>query len=122
MLAVDQTGQNIMFFALAAVWLGGGIFFGVRMFAQLFAYLHRFPPVEGYPLDSFSSPFLTPRSVIRAQGRALRQKQSDPELEAMRPEIWRRQWAYIIWAFAVPFLGFISYVVLFSTHILRAVP
>ncbi len=120
MVPVDQTWQNVGFLCVVVVWVGIGVALILRTFAQQFAYLRRFPSVDGIPLDNFIDP-LSSRRAIRAQWRAMREPQSDPELEAMRHEVYRRRRVFIVWNFTFPFLCFCAYVLLFSTGVLRSV-
>jgi hypothetical protein len=100
------------------MWMGGGIALIIRTWAQQFAYLRHFPPVDGVPLDNF---FVSMR-VIGAQRSAMRQKQPNPALEAMRREAHRRFRVYLVWIFGFPFLCIGVIALLVSTNILRLVP
>ena len=93
--------QTIVSLVLAALWFAGTIALYVRMRAKQVAYLKRFPPVEGVPLymAGGGNPF---GAVSRAIWSAMVRHQTDPELEALRREIWRREGYMTLWIFGFP--------------------
>jgi hypothetical protein len=91
--------QNVIWLTFVVVWVGVGLILQIRTFTLLFAYLRRFPPVDGIPLDRFVSP-LDSWKLVRAQWRVTLQPQRDLELEWMRREVRRRQGVFLVWLFA----------------------
>jgi hypothetical protein len=93
--------QTIVSLVLAALWFAGTIALYVRMRAKQVAYLKRFPPVEGVPLymTGGGNPF---GAVSRAVWSVMVRHQTDPELEALRREIWRRKGYMTLWIFGFP--------------------
>jgi hypothetical protein len=95
---------QIILVVFVAIWFGGMIVLFFRVRAKQVVYLKRFPPVNGVPLEMFlgGNPF---GPEIRAINHAMRQHQTDPELERLRREMWRRNRYQIIWTFGFPLLG-----------------
>ena len=100
---IPPATQNLLSLGLAAIWATGTITLYFRMRAKQAAYLRRFPPVEGVPLDMAVSgnPF---GAVARAQWKAMLAHQTDSELERLRKEIWRRFLYQSLWIFGFPLL------------------
>lgn len=71
------------------------------MRAKQVAYLKRFPPVEGIPLEiaGGGNPF---GAVSRAFWRAQLRRQPDPDLERLRHDIWRRFGYLTLWIYGFP--------------------
>ncbi len=84
--------QQFLPVILFAVWACVIVGQMVRARAKQREYLRRFPPVEGVPLDSYVSG--TSSRVRRAVFKAMRERQTDPELEHLRREM-RRNGYYI---------------------------
>lgn len=87
-------------FAFSILWFGGGIALVVPFFRAEFAYFHKFPPVDGWPLDSI--PGGLPRSVFRAQWAALFEEQVEPVLEAERHLVLALDARVVVWGFGWP--------------------
>jgi hypothetical protein len=52
-VTMSRDGQNLLFAAFLITWFGGMAVGFFRYRAKQRAYLHRFPPVEGVPLDMY---------------------------------------------------------------------
>jgi hypothetical protein len=100
---VVSVDPNIFFAAFMITWFVGSVALFIRFLAKQLAYLRRFPPVEGVPLDSFrgGNPF---GGRSRAIWRTMRQRQSDLELERLRREVWRRYRYFALWVYGFPVL------------------
>lgn len=100
---MDTVRQNIIFFAFLITWFGGGVVLYVRFLKRQRAYLRHFAPVDGVPLDALrgGNPF---GARSRATFRVMLQRQSDPELERMRRDLWRRWRPVVLWIYGFPFL------------------
>ncbi len=103
MAGVNPVWQNILAVALVIAWTGVLMVLFIRAREKQRAYLRRFPPVEGVPLD-IHLPSAGPANVTRAMLRALRQRQTDPELEQLRREVQRRARYIAIWAIGTPII------------------
>lgn len=86
--------------AFVVLELGGMIFFYVRARAAQSAYLKRFDPVDGFPLDSI--PGGLPSRVNAAIWDAMWDWQFDPALETLRREVWVRFRWMAAWIFGFP--------------------
>jgi len=101
---MSEALQNLFFFALVATWFGGTILRWIRYRQAQRAYLRRFPPVEGYPLEEYLG--RNPWSPVdRAINELARQPQADPELEQLRRAMWHQLRYVILWMFGFPLLG-----------------
>jgi hypothetical protein len=98
---------------LFAVWVCVIVAQFVRARAKQRAYLRRFPPVDGVPLDSYVSG-TSPR-VRRAVFKALRERQPDPELERLRREVRRNGYYIGVLAVVVPLMVMVVFAVLALT-------
>src|SRR5260221_623723 len=105
--------QNVLAVAFVITWLGGTAVLFFRYRAKQRAYLHRFPPVEGVPLDMYVGG--GPKSVTRAGFRAMWRRQTDPELERLRREVWQHFIYMGIWIYGFPFVVFGAVVLLTAT-------
>jgi len=106
-------------YALASIYLVGGILVFVRSQRCLSAYLKQFPPVNGVPLYMsmyFAVNLHSPE--YRAISSAMRKRQHDPDLESMRREYWRKYREFILWVFLfpVPAIGLAALVIAFFPH------
>jgi hypothetical protein len=99
---------------LFATWVCVIVAQFVRARAKQRAYLRRFPPVDGVPLDSYV-PGAGPRSVRRAVFKALRERQPDPELERLRRDARRNALFIGVLAAVVPLLVMLVFGVLALT-------
>lgn len=106
--------RQVLPYILFAVW--GLIIVAqfIRTRAKQRAYLRRFPPVDGVPLDMYV-PGSGPRSVGRAFFQAMRQRQADPELERLRREVRRNGYYIGVLAFVVPLMVMVVFAVLALT-------
>jgi hypothetical protein len=76
-------------YVLAGVWVVGGVLFWWRSRASQVAYLKKFPPVNGVPLEMWLGG--NPGGAeAQAIARVSRTRQPDPELERLRQEMGRR--------------------------------
>jgi hypothetical protein len=99
--AVVQQFGPCLFIVL---WIGGGVIFFLHSRAAQVAYLKKLPPVNGVPLEMFMGG--NPAGPeARAIARVSRTRQTDPELERMRREMWRRSRHLLYWMFGFPVLG-----------------
>jgi hypothetical protein len=120
MVPVNSVWQNVIFAAFAIAWFGGAAIPGFRFRAKQRAYLHRFPPGEGVPLDMYAG--LGPPSVKSAVVRALNQRQADPELERLRQEMWQYYRRHVVvWIFGFPILCFGVMALVIATGFVRPV-
>lgn len=96
---LQQYGGCVFYIA----WMGGTVLLFLRSRAHQVAYLKKFPPVNGVPLEMFmgGNPF---GAEARAIARVSRTRQSDPELERMRQEMKRRSRHIVYWTFGFPAL------------------
>lgn len=103
MVSLNSMWQNIIGYTLAITWIVVGIVLYLRTLVKQLAYLGRFPPVNGVPLNALrgGNPF---GARARAQWRVMTQRQSDPELERLRREVQRRFRYFILWNFGFPIL------------------
>ena len=103
---------------LAAIWAAGAVTLYFRTRAKQVAYLKRFPPVEGVPLDMAvgGNPF---GAISRAIWNAMLNSQTDPELEQLRREIWRRFLNLALWIFGFPLLTFGGAALLIATGVIN---
>lgn len=105
--------ERIFPFAFAISWFGVSAILWFRFRAKQRAYLHRFPPVDGVPLDMYVGG--GPRSVTRALFQAMWRRQPDPTLEQRRRDLWRR-WRHVLaWVFGFPITVFVVVLVLSLT-------
>jgi hypothetical protein len=109
--------QNVLLVAFMAIWFGGMIALFFRYRIKQRAYLRRFPPVDGIPLDMYVGG--GPHSVNRAPRRAMLKRQADPDLEQLRRAAWRRYGALAIWSLTFPLIAFAAYVLLGQLGILH---
>lgn len=102
--------QEVLPFILFVLW--GGVIAAqfVRARAKQRAYLRRFPPVDGVPLDSYVPG--TSSRVRRAVFQALRERQTDPELERLRRDVRRNGFYIFVLAFGIPVLVLLAFGVL----------
>ena len=96
--------QRIFPFAFPILWLGGTFVLFSRFRRAQRAYLRRFPPGAGVPLEMYVGG--GPRSVTRAIFRLMWRRQDDPELERLRRGVWRSYRTVALWGFGVPLLCF----------------
>jgi hypothetical protein len=98
---LDAEWQNILGYTLALTWFVVGVVLSLRALMKQLAYLGRFPPVNGVPLNALrgGNPF---GARARMQWRVSLQRQSDPELEGLRRETWRRFRAVMLWIYGFP--------------------
>lgn len=92
--------NNVVLPVLAGVWVVGTIIFLLRYQRYRTAYLKRLPPFKGVPLYMYGG--FGPRGVVL---RAMGDRQSDPELERMRRDIWRAYDHGVLWILGFPVLG-----------------
>ncbi len=104
MVRVGTDWQHILVAAGVITEFGGTLVLFIRARAKQREYLRRFPPVAGVPLDIYWGG--GPQSVTRAIWRVSLQRQSDPELERLRQEMWRRVAYYVLWLGGFPILVF----------------
>jgi hypothetical protein len=97
--------QNVALLVFTALWFGVMIVLFSRFRRDQRAYLQRFPPVNGIPLDMAmgGNPF---GAVDRSIYGAMFRHQDDPALERLRREMWRRYRTLAIWLFGFPVLTF----------------
>jgi hypothetical protein len=115
--------QRIFPLAFALAWSGGAIVLGVRLLRKQGAYLRRFPPVEGVPLDDFvvTTAFRSPWGAVnRAIRRVSWQRQDDPELERLRREVGRSVLHLAVWIYGFPLLTLGVAALLIATGVVRA--
>lgn len=100
---IPPAAQNIVTFVLVVTWFAGALTLYFRLRAKQVAYLRHFPPVAGVPLDMAAggNPF---SAVSRTIWRVMINSQSDPALEQLRKQIWRRFLYQTLWIFGFPFL------------------
>ncbi len=113
MAGVFHIAQQLFPFAFAITWFGVEAVLFFRFRAKQRAYLHRFPPVEGVPLDMYVGG--GPKSVTRAGFRAMWRRQTDPELERLRREVWQHFIYMGIWVYGFPIIVFGAVVLLTAT-------
>ena len=120
-MRVDAGWQNLAVAAFITMWLAGTVAMFFRYRAKQRAYLRRFPPVEGVPLDMYlgGDPF---GEIARAIFRALWRRQSNPELEQLRRAVWQRYRQANYWVFGFPILYYGLAALLLVTGIMRLVP
>jgi hypothetical protein len=99
-MSINPTVPHILIAAFLIAWLGGSVMLFWRYRASQRQYLHRFPPVEGVPLDMYWGG--GPRTVTRALGQALRQPQRDVQVVEQRKGVWRRYWYFSAWSLGFP--------------------
>lgn len=103
-VSLNSLWQNVIGFSLAIAWIVVVIVLYVRTYLKQRAYLrhfaHEYPYLAGEPLFDVPRTFRAYREVARLG----RERQSDPELERLRREMWRRNRSYIIWLFGFPVL------------------
>jgi hypothetical protein len=80
--------QQIFPFAFAVAWCGGFAVLGIRLIAKHIQYMRTFQGVEWFVGD----PVFIPASFrdYRTTWRLMLQRQSDPAIEHLRHEFWRR--------------------------------
>ena len=112
--------QNAVSIALVAIWVVGTIALYFRMRAKQVAYLKRFPPVEGVPLEiaGGGNPF---GGVSRAIWRVMFRRQPDPELEQLRHDVWRRFGYMSLWIYGFPLLAVGVVALLIATGVIRVI-
>jgi hypothetical protein len=116
-VSLNSAWQNIIGFALGITWFVVGIALYVRTYLKQRAYLrhfaHEYPYLAGEPL------FDTPRTfrAYREIDRLMRQRQTDPELERLRREMWQRNRYYLIGIFGFPILVIGVAALLISTSV-----
>ncbi len=112
MFAALQQIFPLLFFG---VWFGVMVILYLRLRGYQKAYLRRFPPVSGVPLDMVTggNPFGAPGKAIN---QAMKQRQTDPELEQLRRDLWRRSRLVALWIFGFPLLVFAALIILSLTH------
>jgi hypothetical protein len=109
--------QQVGGYILAGVCIVGFVVLLFRCRASQVAYLKRFTPVNGVPLDMFlgGNPGGPEAQAI---ARVSRTRQDDPELEHMRQEMARRYRQFLYWTFGFPMLviGLSALVLIFFPH------
>ncbi|HET8909023.1 MAG TPA: hypothetical protein VFN11_18865 [Ktedonobacterales bacterium] len=114
---LSPSAQNLFSLALAATWAVGGILLYIRMRSKQVEYLRRFPPVAGVPLYMASSD--NPFGVVsRRIWVALSKRQTEPGLEALRREIWRRFRYMTFWIYGFPLITIGVIALLITTGII----
>lgn len=84
-------------------WFGGAFILAFRAHMLWDAYLRRFKPVDGIPLNMYAPRWLPDaRDAKEAYNNALWESQADPELERMRRQAWRRTRVVVLWGFGFP--------------------
>jgi hypothetical protein len=91
-------------YVLAGVLIVGFVVMSFRARAAQVAYLKRFPPVNGVPLDMFlgGNPGGAEAQAITHVSRT---RQDDPELERLRQEMRKRYRQFLYWTFGFPVLA-----------------
>jgi hypothetical protein len=110
--------QQIFPFAFAIAWLGGTFALYFRARVKQNAYLRRFE----HEIPFFAGdPLFIPASfrAYRATIRVMWEPQSDPALERLRREMWRRLLYAFIWGFGFPLMTFCSIALLTATGYLH---
>jgi hypothetical protein len=100
---LEQYGGYVLF---GIYLVGVGVLFFRHYLPYRKAYLQRFPPVNGVPLEMYvgGDTFgFSPEA--RAIWRALLHRQPDPELERMRRKVWRCYGGVVLWGFGFPVLA-----------------
>ena len=93
---------NAVFFVGIAIWLGGVAILVSRANQVGDEYLSQLPPVNGVPLHMYRRYYGRASVSMEPIRRAWRQPQSDPELERLRHEGWRRFGHTLAWGFGFP--------------------
>lgn len=101
-MVVTEQELNIGFYLFAAAWVLGNLIFVIRARRTGKAYLRRFPPIDGVPLDWMSEPRWPAKNRPGPVRRAYRTPQADPELEAMRQDGWKKARQMFLWMFGFP--------------------
>jgi hypothetical protein len=97
---LEQYGGDVLF---GIYLLGVGLLFFRHYLPYRKAYLKKFPPVNGVPLEMYvGSDTFGFGPEARAIWRALLHHQPDPELEHMRRTVWRRYGHVALWMFGFP--------------------
>lgn len=98
---ISSDAQNIASLALAAICAMGAIILHARFRSKQIAYLKRFRPVEGIPLNmpGGGNPF---SAVSRGIWQAMFDHQPDWELERLRLDVWRRCGYVGLWIVGFP--------------------
>src|SRR5262249_6164173 len=98
----------VAYLAYLAVWVGGYVLLYRRYSATMLAYLRRFRPVAGVPLETQLGEGLGWERVgphLRALWQVTRHPQTDPDLERLRRAVWRRSHHALLWTLGlVPLL------------------
>jgi hypothetical protein len=101
--------QQIFPYVVVILWVGGALVLFSRARVKQRAYLRRFPPVDGFPLDAPLDRFMGMNPIGAAActiRRAAWQRQTDPELERLRREAGQRTLAFALWVVLSPLLAF----------------
>jgi hypothetical protein len=100
---VSPVVKQIVSFAFVLTWVGIGATLFFRSRVKQNAYLRHFED----KIDFFAGdPIFQPGSfrAYRDISRAMREQQSDADLEQLRRDTWRRFRYYLIWVFGFPLI------------------
>lgn len=104
-MVVTEQELNVGLYVFCAVELVGMLILGIRARRSGKAYLRRFPPVGGVPLDWYNPSRRWPRKGRPDPvGEAYRTRQADPELEAMRQRGHKQARLMLLWMFGFPII------------------
>ncbi len=105
--------------AFMLAWVGGGLFFFVRMRLLQVDYFSRYAGLVYYP---FNIPFffrpISPLAILQ-MFRLMFGRQADPSLESLRREIWTRWFQMGAWIFLFPIPFIIVLAILTSSGMFR---
>ena len=100
-MSISYTAQQVIFFAFGVVWLGVGVLIFMRCRLLQNAYIRRFKHEMDWAMGDPIFVVGSLRSHRRVQS-LMRDPQPDPEVEAIRREIYRRFRLYLFWIFGFP--------------------
>jgi len=117
---ISPAAQNIASLALAAICATGAIILHARFRAKQMAYLKRFPPIGGIPLNTpgGGNPF---GAVSRAIWQAMFDHQPDWELERLRLDMWRRCGYVGLWIVGFPIVAVAIATFLLATGVIELI-
>ena len=98
--------QPIFPFAFAILWVGPSIVLYFRFRQKQVAYLRQFPPIDRYRTLDMASPGPggSPPGTYRRINKAMLQRQTAPERERLRRDMWQRYGFAVLWIFGFPLI------------------